>query len=340
MTAVLSLFLRMLGILLIACLLVGLTGWGTLAIHYGDSQTSTLQTVLASGFALAGLVALIGIWIKPWRRRVLTIYIVLFIIVLSWWFSITPSNDREWVVETAKLPYAVINEDQVTVHNIRNFSYRSETDFTLAYYDKTFDLTKLDSVDVFAVYWMGPAIAHTIISFGFGGEDYLAVSIEARKEQGEGYSTLKGFFRQYELIHIVADERDVIRLRTNFRNDPPEDVYRYSVQGPPELARQFFLSYLKAINEAKVQPSFYNTLLSNCTNVIWAHAHINPERVPFSWKVLASGYTPEYLYEMGKLDNSVPFAELRLQGYVNPVAQALGDIPDFSQRIRARQSAP
>ena len=155
-----------------------------------------------------------------------------------------------------------------------------------------------------------------------------------RKEEGEGYSTIKGFFRQYEQIHIVADERDVIRLRTNYRNDPPEDVYRYRLQIPPESVRLFFLQYVKKINEEKDRPSFYNTLTANCTNVIWKYASIFPGRVPLSWKLFASGYTPEYLYEKGRLDTSRPFAELTQRGYINPVAQALGDATDFSQRIR------
>jgi hypothetical protein len=262
---------------------------------------------------------------------------VLFAVVLGWWLNIAPSNDRLWQTDVAKLPYATIDGDLITMHNIRNFSYRSETDFTPAYYTKTYDLAKLDSVDLYAVYWMGPAIAHTIISFGFA-EDHLAVSIEARKELGEGYSTIKGFFRQYEQIHIVADERDVIRLRTNYRQDPPENVYRYRVHGTAENARRFFLEYVKTINEEKVHPSFYNTLTANCTNIIWMHAQINPGHVPFNWKVLVSGYLPGYLYGMGRLDTSVSFAELTRRAYVNPIAKTFGDVADFSQQIRAAQS--
>jgi hypothetical protein len=327
--------LRVLLVLFVASVMVALTGWAALAIYYGDSHTSTLQTVLAIGFGLVGSATLLGIWFKPWRRGLLATYVVLFVAVLGWWFNIEASNDRIWQAEVAKLPYATIEGDIVTMHNIRNFEYRSETDFTPAYYTKTYDLSKLDSIDLFMVYWMGPAVAHAIVSFGFDDQDYLAVSIEARKEEGEGYSTIKGFFRQYEQIHIVADERDVIGLRTNYRNDPPEDVYRYRLQIPPEAVRQFFLEYVKTINEEKERPSFYNTLTANCTNVIWKHAHIFPERIPFSWKLLASGYTAEYLYEKDRLDTSLPFAELTQRGYVNPVAQALGDGIDFSQRIRA-----
>ena len=325
--------------LLLMLIIVALTGWGSLAIHFGDSHASVLQTTLAAACGLIGVATIIGLWTR-WRRRILGGYAVLFAIVLGWWLSIAPSNDREWQADAAELAYFTIEGDRVTAHNIRNNVYRTDSEFTPAHYTKTYDLSKLDSVDLFAVYWMGPAIAHTIVSFGFGGEDFLAVSIEARKEVGEGYSTIKGFFRQYELLYVVADERDVIRLRTNFRKDPPEDVYRYRLRGSPESARRFFLDYVQTINELKERPRFYNTLTANCTNVIWVHAHVNPGRVPFSWKILASGYVPEYLYEQGKLDTSVPFAELTRQAYVNPVARTLDAVPDFSQRIRAGQAVP
>lgn len=327
------------GSLLLALVLAGLTGWAILAIYFGDSATHPFQTALAAAFALISLTAVVGVFSRRWRRKALGGFALLFAVVLAWWFSIAPSNDRAWQREVARLPYATIDGDRITVHNVRNFAYRTETDFTPAYYTKTYDLSTLDSVDLFAVYWMGPAIAHTIVSFGFGGQDYLAVSIEARKEEGEGYSSIKGFFRQYELIYVVADERDVIRLRTNYRQDPPEEVYRYRLQGAPGIARRFFLEYMKTVNAVKDRPRFYNTLMANCTNVIWMHAHVNPGRVPFSWKILASGYAPEYLYDMGRLDTSVPFAELTQRGHVNPIAQELGGAPDFSRRIRTGLAA-
>jgi len=267
-------------------------------------------------------------------------FLALFVVVLLWWFNLAPSNDRVWQADVALLPYATITGDLVTVHNIRNLQYRSETDFTPAYYTRTYDLRQLDSVDLYAVYWMGPAIAHTIISFGFGGKDHLAVSIEARKERGEAYSSIKGFFRQYELIYIVADERDVIRLRTNYRKDPPEDVYLYGIKGSPESARKFFLDYLKSINELVDRPQFYNTLTENCTNVIWLHTLVNAGHVPFSWKILVSGYLPQYLYDMGRLDTSMPFAELEQRGHINQRARAADQSPDFSRLIRTGLPEP
>ena len=234
----------------------------------------------------------------------------------------------------AVLPHATIDGERVTVHNIRNFDYRTETDFTPAYYDRTFDLRRLDRVDLVAVYWMGPAIAHLFLTFGFG-DDHLAISIEARKDRTRPYATLPGFFRQYELVYIVADERDVIRVRTNYRTSPPEEVYLFRVIGPIENGRRIFLDYLRDSNELREHPRFYNTLTTNCTTMILTHAAVNPGHIPYSWKVLLSGYAPEYAYERGRLDQSLPFEELKRRAHINAAARAADQAPDFSRRIRA-----
>ena len=203
---------------------------------------------------------------------------------------------------------------------------------------RTFDLRQLDAVDLVAVYWMGPAIAHVFLSFGFADGNHLAVSIEARKERDEGYSTLKGFFRQYELQYVAADERDVIRLRTNYRRDPPEEVHVYRLRGTGAQARGLFLEYLAQMNRLKAQPEFYNSLVTNCTSAVWLNARVNPGHVPYSWQVLASGFVPEYLYDEGKLDTTLPFPELQRRSIVNERARAADQAADFSRRIRA--SAP
>ena len=255
-------------------------------------------------------------------------------VLLTWWSQIEPSNDRDWKPEAAVLPYVTFNSDEFTVHNIRNFSYRTETDFTPAYYDRTFDVRELESLDVIASYWAGPDIAHIFLSFGFSGDEHFAVSIERRDERGEGYSTVKGLFRQYELMYVVADERDVIRLRTNVRRDPPEDVYLFTLHGRVENARRLLLEYLRKINELHERPEFYNTLTTNCTSNIWLHARVNPGRAPYSWKILLSGHVPEYLYELGRLDTRLPFAELKRRSQINAAARAADDAEDFSTRIR------
>lgn len=322
------------GVVLLGLLTAATGIWATLAVLYSGPQDDLVRNSAAAITALVSLVALIAVGFRRWRWRALGTYLVLFVALVVWWRGIEPSNERDWQTDVAVLPRATIEGDVVTLHNIRNFDYRSETDYTPAYYDKRFELSKLEGVDLVAVYWMGPAIAHTFISFAFAGGEHLAISIETRKEKGEGYSTIKGFFRQYELHYVVADERDVIRLRTNYRHDPPEDVYVYRLQGSIESGRAFFVDYMKQINALNAKPAFYNTLTTNCTTNIWVHSRVNAGHLPFSWKILASGYVPEYLYEAGRLDTSVPFTELRQRAHVNARALAADKAADFSRRIR------
>jgi len=322
--------IRWLGILVV----LGITGWGALALAVAGPGGDKGRLVLAAVYGLAGIAAVVTLVFGRGLRFGLPVFAVALVAIGLWWSGLTPSNEREWQPEVARLAYATIDGDLITVHNIRNFDYRTETDFTPAYYDRTYDLKKLDSVDIVAVYWMGPAIAHLLLSFGFG-EDRLAISIEARKEEGEGYSSAKGFFRQYELYYVVADERDVVRVRTNYRKDPPEDVYVYRVVGPIENGRRIFLEYMRRLNNLREHPEFYNTLTTNCTTAILTNTRVNPESLPFNWKVLLSGYTPEYVYEQGRLDRSLPFEELQRRSLVNAAGQAADQAPDFSRRIRA-----
>ena len=210
--------------------------WGALLLAFAGPSNSVVRIALVAAFGLASTAALIALFVRRWRWRAMAVFAVLCFALIALWTSIEPTNERDWQPEVAILPYATISGDQVTVHNIRNFDYRSETDYRVAYYDKRFDLRDLRSLDIVTSYWMGPAIAHVFLSFGFAGDDYLAVSIEVRKSKGKEYSTLRGFFRQYELIYVVADERDVIRLRTNYRREPPER------RVPPKLGDDSFWS--------------------------------------------------------------------------------------------------
>ena len=230
------------------------------------------------------------------------------------------------------LPSAEVDGDTVTVRSFRNIHYISETEYAPRWYEKVVDLRQLDTLDLIAVYWMGDAIAHTIMSFGFAG-DQVAISIEIRKEQGEDFSALAGFFRRYELYYVVCDERDLIGQRTTYR-DPPEDVYMYRVTIPREQIRRLFLQYVTKINELHERPEFYNTLTTNCTTNIMTHVRGVQEQVPISWKVLLSGYFPDLVYERGKLDQSLPFDALRRRSRVNERAQAADGAADFSRRIR------
>jgi len=316
--------------------LIIMTGWAVLAIYYSNLPGDYLRAGLAGLFALATLLAFI---LLPRRFRTLVGFLLGFALIVIWWMTIPASNNRNWQPDVAVLPYATIQGDLVTIHNIRNLQYRTETDFDARYYDQTFDLTRLDSVDLIAVYWMGDAIAHVMMSFGFQEKDFVTFSIETRKEQGEGYSTIKGFFKQFELIYIVGDERDLIRVRTDYRN-PKEDVYLYRTRITRENARTLLMEYIQQINAMKEKPEWYNTLTTNCTTNVVRHVRAFGGRVRYTWKILLSGYAPQYAYELGALDTSIPFEELKRLSYINPKAHVIGNDPDFSRKIRAGLPMP
>jgi hypothetical protein len=321
--------LRAAGVASLALLIAGMSAWAALAVYYSDLPGQPLRIGLAAALPLVTLGAFLFL---PNRRRTLVGFGVAFAILLLWWLSIAPSNERDWQTEVAVLPYATRNGDLITLHNVRDFDYRTEQDFVPRYDERTFDLRKLDAVDLIAVYWAGDAIAHVIVSFGFAGE-HVAFSIETRKEKGEAYSTLAGFFRRYELIYVVGAERDLIRVRTNYRR-PQERAYLYRTRMNPVNARRLFLEYVARINQLHARPEFYNALTTNCTTDAWSLARALSDRIPLDWRVLLSGHYPEYAYDLGSLDTSVPFAELKAQSLINAKAHAADQDPDFSARIR------
>ena len=330
-----TVWLKFLGIAFLGLVVTGAMLWGALAIYYSPLPGEPLRLGLAAAFALGTLGAFV--FLRS-RRRTLIGFAVAFAALLLWWTSIEPSNQRDWQTEVAVLPYATRDGDLVTLRNVRNFDYRTEQDFAARYDDRTFDLRELDAVDLIAVYWAGDAIAHIMISFGFAG-DHVAMSIETRKEKGEAYSSIAGFFKQYELIYVVGDERDLIRVRTNYRR-PEEQVYLYRTRAPPESARRLFLEYVERINRLKEQPEFYNTLTTNCTTDVWFLVRALSDRFPLDWRVLLSGYFPAYAYDLGSLDTSLPFAALKAESLINAKAHAADPDPDFSQRIRAGLPRP
>ena len=328
-------WLRALGIACLGLAVAGATVWGALALYFSELADEPVRIGLAAAFALGTLLAF-GLLRN--RRRTLLGFLVAFAILLLWWTSIAPSNERDWQTEVAVLPYATRDGDLVTLHNIRNFDYRTEQDFVPRYDERTFDLRQLDAVDLIAVYWAGDAIAHIMVSFGFAGE-HVAFSIETRKEKGEAYSSIAGFFRRYELIYVAGDERDLIRVRTNYRR-PEELAYVYRTRARPENARRLFLEYIDKINQLRERPEFYNTLTTNCTTDVWFLVRALVGRIPLDWRVLLSGYFPAYVYDLGALDTSLPFAALKARSLVNDKAHAADQDPDFSTRIRVGLPRP
>ena len=302
--------------------------WSTLAIYFSNLPAGWLRTAAAGAFGLGVLVVLLRV--RPGRRARL-IVLAAFGAVVIWFLLTPPSNDRDWQPDVAVLPYAEIGGDTVTIHNIRNCDYRSETDYTVRYYDRTFDLARLRAVDFYLIYWGSALIAHTMLSFEFEGGDHLCFSIETRKTKGESYSAVRGFFRQYELTYVIGDERDLVRLRTNYRG---EQVYLYRLNTDPATARLVFLDYLKQINRLRTHPEWYNALTSNCTTNIRGHTKPYARKVRWDWRILANGYIDRLGYEVGSLDHSLPFDQLKARSLINDRAKAAGDDPAFSARIR------
>jgi hypothetical protein len=317
-------------IVIAACIPILLvTAWWTLALVFAGPDPAWLSIALAVTYAVGTLVILL--WLRPFAWALAACGLA-FVALLFWWGTIRPSNEGDWQPDVARLPRVEVRAEQLIVYNVRNFDYRTENDFTPRYEDRTYDLSALRGVDVFMSYWGSPAIAHTIMSWQFDNAPPLAISIETRKRKGQEYSALKGFFKQYEIIYVVADERDVVGLRTNHRG---EQVYLYLLKSTSALARALLLDYVASINGLVEQPQFYNAFADNCTTTIRRHReHVDPDAPPIDWRLLANGYLDGRLYDRGIVDTSLPFEDLRRLSQIDGKAKAADRDPEFSQRIR------
>jgi uncharacterized membrane protein YphA (DoxX/SURF4 family) len=324
--------LRGIGWIAIGIVCFALTVWSVFAVYFTDLSGGASPRYIPAAVIAILLVACL-FFFRPKKFR-LVAFTAGFLLVVVWFFSRQPSNTRAWSPDVQRLVRIDVNGDQVIVQNVRNFDYRSETDFIPVWEDRTYDLSKLKTADYILSYWGSKAIAHGIVSFEFSDGQHLAASIETRKEAHETYSAVQGFFRQYELIYIFADERDVLRLRTNYRN---EDVYVYRTRVGPAAARKIFMSYVERANGLHEHPEFYNALTTNCVTSIIPHAQagqLNPTGRTLSWEVLLAGYSARRAYRNGNLDTSMSFEQLESRSRVNHAAQVADQDPDFANRIR------
>ncbi|HLP43830.1 MAG TPA: DUF4105 domain-containing protein [Candidatus Nanoarchaeia archaeon] len=269
-----------------------------------------------------------------WAAVIIGFPILMFFI--SWGMLLVttkPSNDRDWSNDLAVLPYADFNGNLVTIHNVRNFKYKDVLDFTPGYYDKTFDLNTIKSVD-FIVEPFSTLAAHTFLAFGFEDGSYIDISVEIRREKGEFFDGLKGLFRNYEITYVVSDEHDVLKLRTNYRKD---DVYLYPIPTSEEKVRALFVDMLTRVNKLRTTPEFYNSLTNNCTTNIVKHVNtINPKRIPWSYKYVFPSYSDELALEIGLIKGEGTIDQIRAQYLITPLAQKYGDSSDFSAKIRGK----
>ncbi|UZW61463.1 DUF4105 domain-containing protein [Lysobacter enzymogenes] len=331
-------WLRIAAMGLAALAILAVAAWGAGLIAFQFPGAALLRNGLIVLWCLLGVAACVAL---PWRRRgaarrpALIAFAAGFAALLAWWSAIAPSQDRDWADDVARQFDAQVRGDRVVLHNVRNFQWRSESDYTPRWETREYDLSRLSSADLVLSYWMGPDIAHTLVSFGFDDGQRLVFSLEIRKQRGESFSALGGFFRRFEQVLVAADERDIVRTRSNARG---EDVYLYRLNVPPRTLRPMFLGFLAKADALRRAPSFYNTLTSNCTTVVFEIArHVVPD-LPLDYRLLAAGHFAEYVYDQGGLTPGYSYAQLHERGYVNPRARSIpadaADADAYSRAIR------
>lgn len=317
---------------LLTLVVLGMAVWGVGLLIF--RLPGAIGIAAAVGFGLAALAGAIGIW--SGAPRLPLAFAVLFVSLLGWWSSLKPSHDRDWIPELARLPEIAREGDRLTVANLRNFRWRTEADYDQRWETRSYDLTKIEGADLFLSYWSGEAIAHLLVSFTFRDSPPLTFSIEVRREKGEEWSSLAGFFRVYEMAYVATDERDVVGLRTHARG---EDVRMFRLRTSPEQAREILLAYVADVNRLAGQPRWYNTIATNCTTVVYRLVRsVAPGwsfTPPLDPRVILSGYLPGYLKDIGAVRQDLPLDELVRRGRISERARTISlDSPDFSRLIR------
>lgn len=319
-------------------LIAGNGVYGALALWFHPPFGDALRAATATAWLLFSFFAafrLLRPSANPTRRRIATfISAGLIGFFFGWWSTIQPSETRDWATDVSRPATAMLEGDTLIVRNVRDFDWRSETDFTPRWETRRFDLAKLSSLDLIADYWMGEPIAHIMMSFGFSDGRYLLWSIELRRTRAQSFSVVAGFFRAAELIYLAADERDALRLRAKVRG---EDLRIYRVRTSPERLRALLLVYVDEANALATYPAWYNTITSNCTTMIFKMAKLAGAGIPLDWRVLASGYFPDYAYAHNLLDTALPMAQLRERSKISATALRSDDLsqPDYSRALRA-----
>jgi hypothetical protein len=322
--------LRIFGLTIMWLILAVLTLWAVSAL-YVDFRIEALRIPLTVIYVVAIVAILFKVKPRLWAAA---LCFAGFCIVLTWWLSLKPSNDGNWLPDAERTAWAEINGDQVTIHNLRNCDYVTKTEYSNCWSDRTVYLSQLRYADLFFTTWGPKYIGHPIVSFQFGDHDHIAFSIEARYKVGQGYSAILGFFRQYELIFITADERDVIRLRTNYRKD--EEVFLYRTTVSADRAREIFLVYVDYLNKLRDHPEWYNAVTRNCTTTLDTKIAADVQHPqPWNYQLLLNGTLDELLYERGRLvTGGLPFPELKEREHINAAGRAADGSPDWSALIR------
>lgn len=323
-------------LLLVIVAVTPAAAWSSLALWHRGPTPELLRA------GLSGLVALLALggafYLLVHRRwKPLALFGAAFLAVALWWSTIAPPASANFAADVARQATGRIEGDTLTVTNVRDFDWRSDEDFTERWATRTYDLKALRTLDLFLSYWAGPAMAHVIVSFGFEGGEQLAWSVEVKRLQGGSFSPIADLFKTDPLAIVAASERDIVRVRSNVR---AEDVQIYRIDVYPETMRALLAQYVRDANALAVTPQFYNSLTTNCTTTVAGLVKAIGKPVPLDWRLIASGYLPEYLYENGALTTKVPLADLRRAAHIAERSKAADQSPDYSQAIRAGVPGP
>lgn len=321
---------------LLAILIAIAVTWASLALWYRLPVSELARGLAAGLFALFGVFTITTLF-GPWRFKAILAFTAAFALVLVWWNTIKPLKNASWAPDVARQVTGEFNGDLLTLTNVRDFEWHGSTDFIERWTTRTYDMSKLRTIDLFMSYWAGPEIAHVIFSFGFEGGEQLAWSIEVRRRVGGAFSPVADLFKSNPLVIIAADERDVVGVRSNVRG---EDVQIYRLKASPEQARALLREYVADANALAATPAFYNSLTSNCTTTVVKMMRVVGGTVPFDWRLIVNGYLPDYAYDHRALDMSASLAELRTAAHIDQRARVDALSPHFSKSIRVGVPSP
>jgi hypothetical protein len=317
---------------------VPLTAWSALALWFRLPAPEALRGAAAVLFAVLGLATIVALFMRRSRSLLaLAVFAVAFGGLLAWWSTITPPLDGDWAPDVARQTTGSIEGDTLTLSDVRDFDWRTDSDFTEKWSKRSYDLSKLKTLDLFLAYWAGPEMAHVIMSFGFEGGDYLAWSVEVRREKSGEFSPIADAFKSHTLVYLATTERDTVRLRTNVRG---EDVRLYRLKTPPEQARALLREYVVESTELAERPKWYNSITANCATVVFKLVRAAGSGLPLDWRLVVNGFLPGYLYDHGAVVTTMPLSELMERARVSLQAKAADQSPDFSRLIRVGVPSP
>ncbi len=328
--------IRLIPVILCLLAVAVATVWGALALWYHGPFADQTKLFAIGAFALFGLLCCIGLFTRR-RVGVLGLFGLVFAGLLFWWVGITPPTDRNWAPDVARQVTGKIEGDILTLENVRSFEWHGPHEATPAWDTRSYDLSQLETVDMFLSYWAGPLMGHFIVSFGFSDGRYLAWSVEVRREVGGGFSPVADAFKTNTLVIVAADERDVVGVRSNWRK---EDVQLFRLAADPQTARALLAEYVRDANALAQRPEFYNSLTTNCTTVVVRMMQAIGSGLPVDWRLLANGYVPDFAYDHQALDMRHSISDLRALGRIERRANAYGLKPGFSEAIRQGVPAP